>query len=241
MYYQNYEEYMKTVLGYPIDTPSTYSGYNPSNYLQFNNSNLATRDMQIESSYMKINNKENDFLDLYPDIYKIVNPMVCKICENNRKPVTRELVQKMTDEIYNNLEETETPTVVNINATLTNTTTINSEKTQNRDYRKTQSIPQNSTQKNSNLNNREYKEFIGNKENASSKDVRDNKQNGEVRETRQIIQKNNLLRDLIQILILKRLLEENRHPVNNSPHPTINPRPPRPPIRPREYTDYYKF
>lgn len=241
MYYQNYEDYMRAVLGYPIDTTNTYSRYNSSNYLQFNNTNLAIQDVPKESSYMAISEKENEFLDLYPDIYKIVNPMVCKICENNRAPVTRELVQKMTDEIYNNLEETETPTVVNINATLTNNTTINSERTQNRDYRTPQSTPQNSTQKNSNLNNREYKEVRNNKENAIQKDARDNKKSGEVRETRQIIPRNNLLRDLIQILILKRLLEGNRPPVNNPPRPPINPGPPRPPIRPREYTDYYKF
>ena len=47
--------------------------------------------------------------------------------------------------------------------------------------------------------------------------------------------KNNLLRDLIQILILKRLLEGNRPPVINPP------RPPRPPIRPKDYNDMYKF
>lgn len=241
MYYQNYEDYMRAVLGYPIDASNTYSRYNPSNYLQFNNMNLAVQDMPRENFYMTINEKENDFLELYPDIYKIVNPMVCKICENNRVPVTRELVQKMTDEIYNNLEETETPTVVNVNATLTNNTTINSEKIQNRDYRTPQSTPQNSTQKNSNLNNREYREVRDNKENLSPKDVRDNRQSGEVRETRQITPRNNLLRDLIQILILKKLLEGNRPPVNNPPRPPITSGPPRPPIRPREHTDYYKF
>ena len=63
---------------------------------------------------------ENDFLNFYPEIYKIVNPMVCKICENNNEPITKELIQKMTDEVYNNLEETETTTVVNVNASFNN-------------------------------------------------------------------------------------------------------------------------
>ena len=200
MYYQNYEDYMRAVLGYPIERRNVYSSYNKNNYLQFNDTNLAIQNMEEKSNYISNNinkNEGNRFLDLYPEIYKIVNPMICKICENNRAPVTRELIQKMTDEVYNNLEETN----------------------------------QNSTQKNSNLNNREYKEIRGSKENVVQKDARDNKENREVRETRQIMQKNNLLRDLIQILILKKLLEENR--------PSINP--PRPPIMPRDYTDYYKF
>ena len=61
-----------------------------------------------------------------------------------------------------------------------------------------------------------------------------------VRETRQLKPRNNLLRDLIQILILKKLLEENKLPTR-PPKTPVNPIPPRPPIRPRDYVDYYKF
>ena len=122
MYYKNYEDYMRAVLGYPIERQNTYSNYS-NNYLQANNTNLATQYMQAENSYTITNNKkynENDFLNFYPEIYKIVNPMVCKICENNNEPITKELIQKMTDEVYNNLEETETTTVVNVNASFNN-------------------------------------------------------------------------------------------------------------------------
>lgn len=235
MYYKNYEDYMRAVLGYPIERQNTYSNYS-NNYLQANNTNLATQYMQAENSYTVTNNKkynENDFLNFYPEIYKIVNPMVCKICENNNEPITKELIQKMTDEVYNNLEETETTTVVNVNASFNNSSSKMDSKTnkienniQNRNVKNTQNMQ--NTKPNS----------LASKSDTTSK-TKDTENIG-VRETRQLKPRNNLLRDLIQILILKKLLEENKLPTR-PPKPPVNPIPPRPPIRPRDYVDYYKF
>lgn len=235
MYYKNYEDYMRAVLGYPIERQNTYSNYS-NNYLQANNTNLATQYMRAENSYTITNNKkynENDFLNFYPEIYKIVNPMVCKICENNNEPITKELIQKMTDEVYNNLEETETTTVVNVNASFNNSSSKIDSKTnkienniQNRNVKNTQNMQ--NTKPNS----------LSTKSDTISK-TKDTENIG-VRETRQLKPRNNLLRDLIQILILKKLLEENKLPTR-PPKPPVNPIPPRPPIRPRDYVDYYKF
>lgn len=235
MYYKNYEDYMRAVLGYPIERQNTYSNYS-NNYLQANNTNLVTQYMQAENSYTITNNKrynENDFLNFYPEIYKIVNPMVCKICENNNEPITKELIQKMTDEVYNNLEETETTTVVNVNASFNNSSSKMDSKTnkienniQNRNVKNTQNMQ--NTKPNS----------LASKSDTTSK-TKDTENIG-VRETRQLKPRNNLLRDLIQILILKKLLEENKLPTR-PPKPPVNPIPPRPPIRPRDYVDYYKF
>ena len=235
MYYKNYEDYMRAVLGYPIERQNTYSNYS-NNYLQANNTNLATQYMQAENSYTVTNNKkynENDFLSFYPEIYKIVNPMVCKICENNNEPITKELIQKMTDEVYNNLEETATTTVVNVNASFNNSSSKIDSKTnkienniQNRNVKNTQNMQ--NTKPNS----------LSTKSDTTSK-TKDTENIG-VRETRQLKPRNNLLRDLIQILILKKLLEENKLPTR-PPKPPVNPIPPRPPIRPRDYVDYYKF
>ena len=235
MYYKNYEDYMRAVLGYPIERQNTYSNYS-NNYLQANNTNLVTQYMQAENSYTIANNKrynENDFLNFYPEIYKIVNPMVCKICENNNKPITKELIQKMTDEVYNNLEETEITTVVNVNASFNNSSSKIDSKTnkienniQNRNVKNTQNM------QNSKPNS------LSTKSDTTSK-TKDTENIG-VRETRQLKPRNNLLRDLIQILILKKLLEENKLPTR-PPKPPVNPIPPRPPIRPRDYVDYYKF
>ena len=49
--------------------------------------------------------KQNqNFENLYPEIYRIVYPMICKICNGNTRPITEELVNEMTDNIYNNIE-----------------------------------------------------------------------------------------------------------------------------------------
>ena len=72
MYYQNYEDYMRSVLGYPIEPTNTYESYD---YLM-----SPYERSQAYSNQLGYN---NEILELYPDIYRVVNPMVCKICENN--------------------------------------------------------------------------------------------------------------------------------------------------------------
>lgn len=228
MYYQNYEDYMRTILGYPVERQNTYSN---NNCLHFNDTNLAIQNMPRENQYVQVNfarNDESDVLNFYPEIYRIVNPMICKVCEKYNEPITKELVVKMTDEVYNNLEETDSTTVVNINATLSNNTIVKNERmstTNNESNAEVENKMQNKNSKTS----QSMQTYLRNKDSISSVKNKENV------ETRQVKPKNNLLRDLIQILILKRLLEGNRPPVINPP------RPPRPPIRPRDYNDMYKF
>jgi len=94
----DYEEYMRNVLGYnqiPNNIyTNTYNDYYYDNQY-FNNFN---------------NNQYNlDSLnDMYPEIYRIVYPMVCRICtQNGQRQITKELIDNMTDEIYRNIEVTE--------------------------------------------------------------------------------------------------------------------------------------
>ncbi len=73
MYYQNYEEYMRDVLGYPNEVDSrnmmpTYAGY---------------QDMYTGMPQMSMSNREIE--NLYPDIYRVVYPMVCKVCDRNTR------------------------------------------------------------------------------------------------------------------------------------------------------------
>lgn len=91
----DYEEYMRSVLGYNqipnnIYTNSIYDNYYyDTDYL--NNRNSNANEEMIES--------------LYPDIYRVIYPMVCKACnQNSQREVTRDLVDRMTDEIYSNIE-----------------------------------------------------------------------------------------------------------------------------------------
>lgn len=83
-----YEEYMRSVLGYqPMNT------YN-LDYDNWDMSNMNVIQMQ-------------EIENCYPDIYRIVYPMIQNACNKNTRPITRELIDTMTDEIYLALEDKE--------------------------------------------------------------------------------------------------------------------------------------
>ena len=87
-----YEEYMRSVLG-----------YQPMNH---------TYDMDYDSFEMRnmsamSNIQRQELENCYPDIYRIVYPMVQKACSQNTRPLTRGLVDNMTDEIYFAIEDRE--------------------------------------------------------------------------------------------------------------------------------------
>lgn len=92
-----YEEYMRNVLGYnPINYRNTYET-NYENYETPNTSNIAN-----------FSNVQNEELEkCYPEIYKIIYPMIQKTCMQNMKPITRELIDDMTEEIYFTVEDNE--------------------------------------------------------------------------------------------------------------------------------------
>ena len=210
MYFQSYEDYIRTILGYPVQNEMSYNTYPNCSY-----------------EYIEQPRYSSEIMDLYPDIYKIINPMVCKICEANSKPITRELVEQMTDEIYLNIENDTTieEDVVNVRVNLP------------------------PTKPESNSNNRHVRTRDLNNENSSSKKIRDNRQENvnnanKVDDSQNRIirpfRRNNTLRDLIKILILNQLLGGRRPHIPNPPRPPFpgnpGPRPgpgPRPPIQPR--------
>ena len=213
MYFQSYEDYIRTILGYPVQNEMSYNTYPNCSY-----------------EYIEQPRYSSEIMDLYPDIYKIINPMVCKICEANSKPITRELVEQMTDEIYLNIENDTTieEDVVNVRVNLP------------------------PTKPESKSNNRQGRTRDLNNENSSSKKIRDNRQENvnNVNDLNKVgdsqnriirpFRKNNTLRDLIKILILNQLLGGRRPHRPNPPRPPFpgNPGPrlgpgPRPPIQPR--------
>ena len=101
MNYQNYEDYMRQVLGYSSNDPIIYEPYDYRNY-----GNTYYSDQYVS------NLSEEEMQQFYPEIYHLLNPMVCKICDSNTQPITRELIERMTDEIYNAMEDN--TTVVNV-------------------------------------------------------------------------------------------------------------------------------
>ena len=86
-----YEEYMRSVLG--------YQGMNnyDMNYDMWDTPNMtAMNTIQMQ-----------ELENCYPDIYRMVYPMIQKACGQNTRPVTRELIDSMTDEIYFAIEDIE--------------------------------------------------------------------------------------------------------------------------------------
>lgn len=173
MYNETYDEYIRSILGYPARNQfdqfnqgqQEYQGYQEYRNPTFNtNINISGNNVELENSY--------------PEIYKIVYPMITKKCENVRESnITKDDIENMTDEIYYALESK-------------NETQVNIKK---------------------------------------RPEVKVSETTGEKR------QLNGGLRDLIQILLIRELLNRRRPPFRppmpNPPGP--GPRPPmRPPFRP---------
>lgn len=194
MYDETYEDYIRSILGYPKQN-------NPS----FDNN-------VYDNGYNMTYRQNSELEECYPEIYKIVYPMVCKACSSNTKPLTRETIENMTDEIYFSVEGNNE---VNININLGNEV---------------------KTAENRNSpNNVNAKKEI--KSEVKQTEVRENR--SENRNYR-----NNTLRDLIKILIIKQLIgrpgsPNQRPPIAPPPPPggrppfPGGPGPMRPPIRPR--------
>ena len=88
-----YEQYMRNVLGYQAMNNNTYDMY----YDNWDMSNM------VAMNNIQMPELEN----CYPEIYTIVYPMVQRACIQNTRPITRELIDNMTDEIYFAIEDKE--------------------------------------------------------------------------------------------------------------------------------------
>lgn len=100
MYNETYDDYIRSILGYP---PAR--GYE-NNYQDYRNQNMNmdyNMTSNMNTNYMNATSNI-DLESCYPEIYKIVYPMVSKKCDSVRMPVTNDDIQNMTDEIYFALE-----------------------------------------------------------------------------------------------------------------------------------------
>lgn len=157
MYNESYDDYIRSILGYP-----NYNSNYESEYEYDNNFNSRTSELE----------------DFYPEIYKIVYPMVTKVCDNCREPLTRDIIENMTDEIFNSIEANNELTLQENRNTSSNTKEVKTS----------------------------FKEPINKDKKIENRQFR-----------------NRNLRDLIQILIIRELLNRPGFPVQR-------PRPPRPPF-----------
>ena len=189
MYYQNYEDYIRNILGYPIKQ------------------NLNINREFYSDTYNYSNNipkYSSEILNLYPEIYKIINPMVCKICEANSKPITEELLEQMTDEIYLNIEGD-----MNISDDIINVR-VNIPKNSEKNISSQNIIKETKNTYNRNMTQNNNPNIL--KQNTKNSD-NENIINSEKRQVR----RNNTLRDLIKILILNQLLLNGLRPYRQRP------------------------
>ncbi|MBR1802416.1 MAG: hypothetical protein IJ777_00340 [Clostridia bacterium] len=218
MYYQNYEDYMRSVLGYPVNPADVYTNYG---YQGVSNREPM---MGYDPTYQNSNNdelsrfSEEDIKDFYPEIYHLVSPVVNRVCDTNQEPLSRNVIDRMTEEVYSAVEE---QSEIIINARTESSKTAEMENT------------------NKKVENRGERNIR--REEVSRETQR------EERQQRQTRPRNSLLRDLIRILILNRIFGGRRPPRPRPPRPPFpgGPgRPPmgpgRPPMRPRDYSDYIR-
>lgn len=178
MYNNSYEEYIRNILGYSNQTNNPYANYNFQS--EYDNAQVS-----------QIQELEN----CYPEIYKIVYPMITKICNNCETPITRDTIERMTDEIYSAVESNNE---INININLGN------EIRQDEENR--------NTSNRSNISQTVKKEV---KEPA----IKEKLSMESSREDRQF--RNRDLRDLIQILIIRELLGRLGFPRQRPPMPPM--------------------
>lgn len=210
MYNNQYEEYMGNLMG--------YNGMPMMNMNQMNTNQMNMNNMT------EMYESENNFScsqvveDMYPEIYKIIYPMVCKACMAVNENISEDLVSRMVNEIYMNVENMETVQECRGNSISVSPQTSKSSKSDSLNSSSRTGSSLSSSSSNSNT--------------SSSRQ----------QETRQ---RNPLLRDLIRILVLRELLGNPgrprppfRPPYRPPFGPGPGPRPPFPGPQPRSPYEY---
>lgn len=132
-----YEDYMQNFWNYPTERyQDTYQQYPDNCGYECNmNRNFYEYDYNYSPYRQSMNYQNrgisnNEMEKLYPEIYKVVYPMVKKVCANNNRTITNEVIEEMTQEVYNNVE---TNNGIELNITLNNN--VRGEKTNKQDIK----------------------------------------------------------------------------------------------------------
>ena len=140
-----YEDYMQNILGYrmnPQANMNTYEQYNMQGeeWQQYDNWMPMMQQPSTMTSNMNI-----DLENCYPEIYKIIYPMIRNVCMRNTEPITEEVIDRMVNEVYTNIE---TGDVITLNINLGNSVTtgekgVNTEAKEGTQNRETESRQRN--------------------------------------------------------------------------------------------------
>jgi len=193
MYNNVYQEYINNMMGTMPRNEMDFQNSLPMNLNTYGNfQNQSPTNMELEK--------------LYPDLYKLLYPMIQAACMRNTKPLNAETIDEMVNDIYSNFTSDE---AISLNINLTNEvrsgTSSNSK-----------------VEKNSNT-----------KISTTSQTETRNKSEGENRVIRR--PNNYLLNDIIRILLIRELLgRPGNFPPNRPGFPPIPGPGGRPPFRPRD-------
>lgn len=86
----NYDEYMRAMIG--------------ENPIQINRYPIQTNVLNTYNRQINIPEPTIENIDLYPEIFTKLNPIVINKCKNINEKPNKELVAKLTDEIYEKAE-----------------------------------------------------------------------------------------------------------------------------------------
>ncbi len=192
MFYSNNNGYMEDLYYYNQMPNATYMNNLGNNMMGNANmqimqqgetylpNNQMFQNPGVFSGNMPVQNLNN----LYPNIYRILNPVVSRVVLNNNQPITDELLNNMTDTVFNIVE---------------GQIDLGDDQVQRNNHNDSQQLSSNSA---NNSNN-----------NSSSRATEPTRQSNS-QGTQTNNSRNNrgdlLLRDLIKILIIKELLSRNR-------------------------------
>lgn len=183
MYNNVYQEYINNMLGTMPRSEMDFQNNSPMNLNTYSNfQNPSPTNMELEN--------------YYPDLYRLLYPMIQSACMRNTKPITSETIDNMVNDIYSNFTSDE---AILLNINLTN------------DVRSGSS------------NNSKVDKSANSKISTTSQTEMRNKSEGENRVTRR--PNNYVLNDLIRILLIRELLgRPGNFPPNRPGFPP--PRPP---------------
>ena len=99
MDYQSYDDYMRNTLGFSsMNSPMGMQGTSCPN---MNCQNMCiTPYSNMSSNQMMWQDSSCDLERMYPDSYRVVYPMVVSTCRNVSMPVTEDMIDRITDDIY---------------------------------------------------------------------------------------------------------------------------------------------
>lgn len=113
-----YEEYMQNFLNYPANGYQNTYEQRMENYPYTSNpQNMLGYNFPIYNMENRRNMGNFTIEQYYPEIYKIVYPMVKKACSQQNRGITKDLIDNMVEEVYTNIEANDG---INLNITLNN-------------------------------------------------------------------------------------------------------------------------